>query len=218
MTNKTELLNQLFFEWENNVDEYKDKFIKDGIIDEALYDEAPIKILFIAKEPNDNEQEESWDFRNLWQEEPKHIFSYRLAEWSYGIFNEFPQYDKIWKDAKEMHKALKSVAFMNIKKSGGGGNSEYEKMMKHLLMNLDFLHQQIDIISPDIIILGTSWNELRNELFPNVKWDKSGYNLEIAKYKKATIIDFYHPSSRIAPAASYSLLQNVINSNLILKP
>ncbi len=209
MSSKTEQLNQLFDEWEQTVSEYQGKFVRDGIINEQFYETASPKILFIAKEPN-NPKQDAGDFREWWKEEIAYTFSYRLSEWSYGLLNNFPQYDDIWTKKGSALKAIQNIAFMNIKKSGGGGNSEYDRMIEHVKMNFNFLHRQIDIISPDIIITGTSWNELRDGLFPNIKWTKSGYDILIGKHNNAKVIDYYHPSSRTAPAASYSLLQNII--------
>ena len=96
--------------------------------------------------------------------------------------------------------AIQQIALMNIKKSGGCGNSECNKMLEHVNMNFDFLHRQIKIISPDIIIMGTSWNNLRDGLFPNIEWIRSGYDILIGKHNEIKVIDYYHPSSRIAPA------------------
>jgi len=208
---KTELLNELFDKWQKSVEEYKGHFIKDGIVDESKYNKASTKILFIAKEPNNPNQDE-WDFRKWWQQPIKYTFSKRIADWSYGILNNFPQYDEIRKNEENTLEAIRSISFMNIKKSGGGGNSEYNRIAEHLEKNFELLHNQIDIISPDIIITGTSWKELRHGLFPNVKWINSGYDIAIGKHKNSKVIDFYHPSSRNAPSAAYSLLQNVINS------
>jgi hypothetical protein len=212
LTGKTVLLNDLFERWEKAIPEYQGKFVKDGIVDEQQFSTAPIKILFIAKEPN-NPKQYAGDYREWWREEIAYTFSYRIAEWSYGLLNNFPQYDEIWATKGSAFKAIQSIAFMNIKKSGGLGNSEYDRIMEHLEKNFDFLHQQIDIISPDIIITGTSWKELRNRLFPTVNWVKSGYDIEIGRHKNSKVIDFYHPSSRTAPSASYSLLQNIINAD-----
>ena len=158
LTSKTELLNDLFDRWENTIPEYQGKFVKDGIVDEQLFAFAQTKVLFIAKEPN-NPNQDAGDFREWWRDEIAYTFSYRIAEWSYGLLNNFPQYDDIWANKGFAHKAIQSIAFMNIKKSGGLGNSEYDRMLEHLEKNFDFLHQQIDIISPDIIITGTSWTE-----------------------------------------------------------
>lgn len=212
MQSRTEQLNQLFDEWEQTNFEYKDKFVKDGIVVEEFYNSATTKILFITKEPNNPEQT-AGDFREWWKKEIAYTFSYRIAEWSYGLLNNFPQYDDIWKENGLAHKAIQHIALMNIKKSGGSGNAEYARMMEHLKTNYDFLHRQIEIISPEIIILGTSWNELRDGLFPNIKWQKSGYDILIGRHNNARVIDYYHPSSRTAPAASYSLLQNIVSSN-----
>lgn len=95
MMNKTELLNDLFSIWEENTPGYKGKFVKDGIIDEEKFLVAPIKILFITKEPN-NPAQKPGDFRDWWHEKFNGNFSHRIAEWSYGILNDFlPQYDDI---------------------------------------------------------------------------------------------------------------------------
>jgi hypothetical protein len=209
--NKTEQLDLLFEKWESFIPEYKGKFVKDGIVNEQEYSSSSVKILFIAKEPN-NPNQEPWDYREIWNEGFSYTFASRIAEWSYGILNNFPQFDQIDINENSLEKAIKKIAFMNIKKSGGKGSSELQEMMHHLKINLDFLHKQIDIILPDIIILGTTWMELRNKLLPNTKWVKSGYNIEIGKYKNYKVIDFYHPSSRSAPSATYSLLQNIYNS------
>ena len=161
MQNKTEQLNQLFDEWEQAIPEYKDKFVRDGIINEKIYQTTSPKILFIMKEPN-NPKQNPGDFREWWKDEIKYAFSYRIAEWSYGLLNNFPQFDDIWAKNDSAHDAIQHIAFINIKKSGGGGNSEYNRMIEHLKINFDFLYRQIAIISPDIIITGTSWNKLRN--------------------------------------------------------
>jgi hypothetical protein len=104
---------------------------------------------------------------------------------------------------------------MNIKKNGGKSTSEYETIKKHIDQNFIFLQKEIDIISPEIIILGISfWRNLMDPLFPAVNWIKSGYDIFICKYNQYKIIDFYHPSSRNGPPASYSLLQNVVESEI----
>ena len=212
--NKTKLLNELFIEWERHSEsEYKGRFIKDGIIDETLFNQAKLKILFITKEANDPKQT-SWDFREWWKKNIDYAFSYRLAEWSFGLLNDFPYYDKVWEKKGAAHEALKKVAFMNVKKSGGSGKSNFKTILNHIKNNFDFIHREIEIIEPDVIITGLSWQGLRDELFPNLEWVKSGYSVDIARFEQSKVIDFYHPSSRNAPAAAYSLLGNIINTEI----
>ena len=213
MKSKTEQLNELFIKWEKEIPGYKGHFVKDGIINEDLYHQTNPKILFITKEPN-NPKQNPGDFRVWWKEEVKYAFSKRIAQLSYGIINEFPEFDAAQKKrgSSSVKQTIQHIAFMNIKKIGGGGNSEYERIMEHLKTNFQYIQLQIEIIDPDIIILGLSWKEVRNELFPKTNWIRSGYDVLIGKHKNAKVIDFYHPSSRNAPAAMYSLLQNIIQS------
>ena len=95
MQSKTEQLNQLFDDWELAIPEYKEKFVRDGIINERLFQTAPKKILFIMKEPN-NPSQNPGDFREWWKDRIEYTFSYRIAEWSYGLLNNFPKFDDIW--------------------------------------------------------------------------------------------------------------------------
>lgn len=214
MSIKTNKLNELFTEWENEILDYKDCFVRDGIIDEKRYDASKLKILFVAKEPNDPKHKIG-DFRDDWNKGLYYSFAYRIAEWSYGILNDFPQFDEIKISSEEAHNAIKSIAFMNIKKSGGGGVAHYSVIFEHYDKNRAYLLRQIEIIKPELIILGISfWGELRKELFPDAEWKKSGYGIDIGIVKeKYKIIDFYHPSSRTPPSASYCLLHNIFKSN-----
>jgi len=220
MSSKTKQLNQLFQDWEEAIPEYKGHFVKDGIVNEDLYDNTIPKILFITKEPNNPEQEEN-DFRVWWEDEIRYTFSHRIAEWSYGIIKNFPPYDQIKGSDDNKLEALHRVAFMNVKKSGGGGTAKHSELIKHIKMNQEFIHKEIGIIEPDIIILGLSTREIRGEVFPELKekWMRSGYDIAINRYEYSTggyakMIDFYHPSARNGASASYSLLQNVIESSV----
>jgi hypothetical protein len=214
MKSKTELLNSLFDDWEKNIPEYKGKFIRDGIVNEKFYESSSPKILFVMKEPNNPEQK-AGDFREWWKNELYYTFSYRIAEWSYGLLNNFPAYDIIWSSKENIaHRAMQQVSLMNIKKIGGKGNSNFVEIDSHFNMSKEFLQKQIDIMCPEIIILGISfWAELREKLFPQAEWTGSGFNIEIGKHNGYKLIDFYHPSSRTPPSASYCLLKNIISSD-----
>jgi len=173
MDTNNQKLNSLFKKWEELIPEYRGRFVRDGIINEQLFNDTTPKILFIGKEPN-NPEGTIGDFREEWNLGVSYTFARRIAEWSYGIINGFPKFDLISEKPGSLEKSLKRIAFMNIKKSGGKGNSEYNTMMDHAKRNADLINDQIEIISPDIIITGTSWEELRNIIFPSVKWEKSG--------------------------------------------
>lgn len=102
---------------------------------------------------------------------------------------------------------------MNIKKSGGKGIVESSSAIYDVAKEQHaFIQKEIAIIELDIIILSLSHEQrLRTLLFPEVSnWKNSGYGIEIARSNGQRIIDFYHPSSRNVPAASYCLLKGVM--------
>jgi hypothetical protein len=212
---KTESLNKLFQTWEKSIVEYGGCFVKDGIINEEVWDKVNPKIMFMTKEPNQYGIQCAGDFRDDWK---NHIsdypFAYRIAEWTFGILNGFPSFDQIFTSYKSYNSLLQKISFINLKKSGGVGKSQGSEIGKHFIQNQSYLMQQIEIIDPDIIILCLSFDVfIRTKLFDSAIWTSSGYDINIAKWKDIKLIDFYHPSSRNGPAASYSLLQNVVQSN-----
>jgi hypothetical protein len=218
---RTENIQQHFIEWKNTFFQ-SDVFYEDGIINEELYATTSKKILFIAKEPNgaNHEGNETRSFCDEWNKtKPTYGFALRIAEWSYGILNNFPPFSAISLDCR--YNSLKKIAFLNCKKSHGGGViGNINDFHKLVFLQQVFIKRQIEIIEPEIVILSLSHSKyLRDLLFPQAEnnWIDSGYQVEIAKTGKMSLIDFYHPSSRNVPAASYSLLQNVIRSDAFIQ-
>ncbi len=212
---KTNQLNELFAKWKTEFTFSENDFYTDGVINETEYEHSKKKLLFIAKEPNASNHQKEIDrsFVTEWNEtRPDYNFACRIAEWAYGILNDFPTYDD---KPEDIQVQLKNIAFMNVKKSGGKGSIEIYKDFLEIIKNQkDFIQREIEIIDPDIIILSLSQDKhVRNILFPGINWKPSGYTNKIAKWRNKKIIDFYHPSSRNVGAAAYSLLQNIINGD-----
>ena len=210
---KNEQLDTLFSEWENGYPPYQGKFTRDGIIDEELYSKKKARqnaVLFIAREPNDKEQ---WggDFRTWWKTSTWGIFSHRLGQWAYGINNEFPPFNIATHKAYE---GLQLIAFMNLKKIGGGGNADEKVIMKCAYDTAEYLKREISIIDPDIIIGGHLYGEAWKLLFGDLEWKDTGYNIHVAKWFDTKIIGFYHPSNRLKKKFTYELLYNVCNSEV----
>lgn len=212
----TEELDKLFKEWENSIKEYNGIFVRDGIINEIEWFKTNPKILFITKEANHYGLPRSGDFRKDWRNgDWKYPFAYRIAEWSFGIINNFPIFNEIYSNPLLYPKTLQKISFLNIKKTGGIGTIDGNIIGKHFDDNRKFLDRQIELINPDTIVLCLSFNEyIRSKMFENAVWKKSGYDINVARWKNLRLIDFYHPSSRNGPGASYSLLQNVFNSKV----
>ena len=209
----TKQLNDLFQRWQIEFPEYRGRFVSDGIINEALYDKQPIRLLFIAKEPNDPGQN-GGDFREWWAEEVKYSFSHRICEWAFGLINNFPPLNEIPYDNKIRVQILNSISFMNLKKIGGGAGADHDVIKQVVSREKHLLSKEIDIIAPHIVIGGLGNSRLWHSLFPGIKLEGTGFDIKVAKYNSYKIIDYYHPSYRVPRAMSYCLLGRVYESKV----
>ncbi|TGL04058.1 hypothetical protein EHQ43_11680 [Leptospira bouyouniensis] len=203
---KTEKLNALFEKWKNSHPEFKNSFVSDGIINEEEYLKAKVKILVLTKESNNPEQSEE-DYRDWWKYGIKFGFSRRIAEWSYGILNNFPPVQSI--SEENLIDSIRKIAFMNVKKIAGGSTANDAELEHYLNRDKEFILEQIAIIEPDVIITGIAKDEYLNLLYPNLKLKSSGYDILIGKEKNMKFVSFYHPSYRVPRAMAYALLKEV---------
>ena len=201
---KTQQLDQLFTKWLAARPEYKG-FKKDGIINEAYFKEP--RILFICKEPNDPSLSEG-DYRVWWNDQMTYAFSRRLGEWAYGIMNDFPLWNSYTDD--DSHQALKSIAFMNVKKTGGARTTNHAEIGEYIQRDFDFIQEEINIINPSIIICSLGLSEITRMVLPEITdWVNTGYEILYAKSESRIVIDFYHPSILAPGVMSYVLLEKV---------
>lgn len=227
---KTSELNSHFAKWRQLTRNAIKTFHADGIVHEPTYAKAKLKLCYLMKEPNNPPKDDfgaKFDFREWWRDEAiKGSFSARIAEWSYGILNGFPEYDTLWPadEVRAIEEVRKSIALVNVKKTGGVGSSEFKAYMRALGASekqqgilAELVREELRIIAPDVIIMGLTWEPLRDLLFPDVEWLSSGYAVEIGRWEGRTLIDFYHPSSRSAPAGAYCLLEKVMNTDAYQK-
>jgi hypothetical protein len=208
MITKTEQLNTLFDRWQ--VLHNENGFKRDGIINEELFSKP--YILFVCKEPNDPDQKPG-DYRDWWNNEMTYAFSKRIGDWAYGIINGFPPYQSFSDD--QAHQALKSVAFMNVKKVGGGARANHDEILNWIERDHALLHEEIEIINPSVIICSLGFSHITKKLFNNISdndWQDAGYGIPYAKLKDRLIIDFYHPSVPAPGVMSYVLLEKIVQN------
>ena len=208
---KTERLNQLFANWRKRYGAEADRMCFDGIVCEEVYENTDPKLLFIAKEPN-SQEEKGFDFREWWNGEVKYAFAKRLCEWTHGIRNGFPPLAEFVRDEKKQLAAIRSISFMNLKKTGGLGSVDWRKLQSITERDKDFLRKQIEIIDPEVVVGGIGDSSLWSVLFPNITLQDCGFDIRVASVGCMKVIDFYHPSYRIPRAMSYSLLGRVFQS------
>jgi hypothetical protein len=180
--------------------DYQELFIMDGIIDPELFAIKPERILFIAKEHNllkkpEDEKPYAADYTEWWKLGVNYLFSHRISEWTHGILNNFTtNYDDITIDHKKL--ALRSVAFMNVKKSSGKASANPEVISKYIVASQQLLHEQIHEINPTMIICCFRYDYLPNQLFDGALTKKNDGTFSYGKWEGIDVINFYHPSSR----------------------
>lgn len=203
-------LDRLFDGWAPLYGAEAYQFHRDGIIDEGLYDQAIRKVLFIAKEAN-NPNGGGFDFRSWWQDDLKWRFSHRLEQWAEGVLYDFPPFDDLRGNGTV---ALRSTAFMNLKKTGGRSSAKFPAVLDTVSRYRQQLLDQIQIIEPEIIVGCVSWWPIWEALFgKDIK--KARTTIEdqyVFKWGSAKVIDFYHPSNRYPSSMQYALLSRIVQS------
>lgn len=203
--------------------------ITDGIIDIDKYLDSKIKILWILKEPYDGVDADGKPCDGGWSI-PEMIKSkntiydfegggrptYRpMIYTAWGISHNFCQWEEMdnVEDNPKMLEALKSIAYINIKKLPGMTFSPNSVIQDAYDKNKDILSKQIECIDPEIIIWGYTvsyfWNDIGVELSQFKKFGTLKYFVSNGKL----FIDAFHPSQRAIKQNEYcNDIINVVKS------
>lgn len=138
----------LFTEWQND-NKYL-YFIRDGIFCEEEWNRQPLKILYVLKEANWTGSVNLCEW--LLSEPAKNYWKTwnNIARWTKALIagGEYPQ--KVSKADKSYW--LKKIAFLNLKKVGGGSRANDGEIRNYAIRDKEFIKRQIILYNPDIII------------------------------------------------------------------
>jgi hypothetical protein len=212
---RTTALKSLFEKWKASPG-HDHSFVEDGIINERKLD--PRRVLFLCKEPNQSpsrtksESERFWTFQEFWEKDLWGAFSISIATWAHGVLNNFVPYDLI--PPGELISALHSIAFMNIKKSGGLGKTNSRELTTYAAKHKDLIERQVEIIEPTLIIASINCSAFKRILFHEPP-KSSDHGIDVYNWMGIPVIDFYHPSARGSVCLSYALLKLAIESEVV---
>ena len=183
-------------------------FVRDGIVDVAEYLKAPIKILWILKEANSQEENSLDDMRpclkTLYDENnniaPDWGPTWRpIAYAMYGVFEEMNYIDipEMNGNAREVVKHMSKIAHINLKKYGGGSTAKPYILQKFYNSYNEFIHEQIEIINPDVLIFGGTFGYFADVYFEGKKplSEQPNEFTTLYKYKDKLLIDTCHPNN-----------------------
>ena len=194
--------------------------ILDGIVDVEKYYKAKYKIMWILKEPYDEGDGTGgdWDLREVVKSKNT-IYDFASGRQtfrpmiyaSWGILNEFCLYDDMEFVEKDpsMLNALKSVAYINVKKLPGFTASVNSIISQAYNKYKDILLKQMEVYDADIIIGGSTLHNFLGDLGIEknkmIKYGSLNYSI-----KEGTVyMDAYHPSQR--PSSTGVLAEQYCN-------
>jgi len=190
-------------------------FIKGGVVDEEWYINAQPKILYILKEVNSqdrnwslvdliNKQIEERTFLDVWE---------TIALFSLFFTTGFRSYKTTVKNGEFQFNAgycdaLKGIAATNIKKTCGGGQSDWDEIFEYAQKDKALINEEIDIINPDLIICGGTFDILKVVFEFRVMECDSG--AQYAAYNNRVYIDMPHPRARVHKKILFSYFRETI--------
>ncbi|WP_299787068.1 hypothetical protein [uncultured Shewanella sp.] len=193
--NKIDCHNLLLDAWEEKFPTEKFHFNRDGIISAEHWDKSDVKVLFILKETNKAKQNvvdaisralvtksSGW-----WRGKVLR----RVGRWAYGLTNysgEIPSF----KDAKSHGKSSTwNIAYINMRKTAGGRRTNKKTFSAHVKEYAPYIKRQVELINPDIVVLGGTFKPVKEHVFPELKHICK----RIHKHNDIVFINAFHPAA-----------------------
>lgn len=196
--------------------------IVDGIINADKYVKVKTRILWVLKEPNSSDI--GWTYQSYLSISDienkigteKSTITYelfrRMFYVSYGLLSK-KEYDNLpVAEEPEVYGVGEEIAYINIKKTGGGSKSIESEIKEAYRENEALLLKQITAYNPNIIIFGGTLKFFDYEKLKEIGWDLKerkivDENTNNTHYypisKEKLVIYPYHPSYFIKNRAVY---------------
>jgi len=194
-------------------------YVKDGIINLDDYLKAPVRILWILKEAHGSDKSASWDHRGflgwgLLNNKRWKVTHAPIVRVSDAINKQQFEVDSIKHISAftpdEIYSSMRSVAFINVKKTIGDSHSKYQDIASEYKVHKKALLAQIDLINPDVVINCSRVWELFCDLSQteHIWEDDFGYSVN----SERLVINSFHPQARYKHIESKIL--NIVKKEL----
>lgn len=184
------------------------KICKDGIVDYETYVQANRKVLFVMKEVN---QWDGGDLREMLRKGPRYQMWHTVARWAAGILRGFPPFDEIDK-YEVLVESIRSIATINLKKTSGEASADMSVINAFALMDRQLLLDQIQMINPDIIVAGGTFDSLIWLLDLAVDPEHPGSRAVSDPQRSITVVPWRHPS-RVDNRETYDGLREIVRKS-----
>lgn len=182
-------------------------FVRDGVIDPAIYRKSSPSILILLKEVNDPGPDGGgWDLREFVRDGARHQTWNTVTRWVMAI-SSLPG-EKPWRDVypvstEQRRDVLRNISAMNLKKSPGGDTTVVANFRQVVEEDRAFIREQIGLYNPQIIICCGSivadvyYSFLKPE--DSSSWQSTTRGVEFLTLASGcSVISYSHPEARIS--------------------
>ena len=201
---------RLFDIWE---EKYPGRVNQDGIVDPDEYTRARFRLLFLLKEVNLKDDDDSFDVRLFCHGGGRPETWDNIARWTQGILQletDFPWADLDKDNDMRRREYLPRICAVNVKKIAGRHTANGRAIAEVVAEDRELLRQQIELYQPEILICcGTKSNLLTiyEKDFHAWTWKRTARGIEYAKDGDRIIVFYSHPEARVADCIlHYSLV------------
>lgn len=221
--------NHLFKEWKGKtisgdielskdhlvIDHRNSVFIKDGVVCPKKWFSNNIRPLYLLKEAYGGDKD--WDLIKEWLLSDNQMTKMwnRVAQWTVGLMSTtsttINPYSKYKSGTFVENEILSNIAVINIKKSKGTKNSNWEEIEKYAEYDRIELLQEIEICDPTIIVCGYTSKPLEIILGNNFRkeWNQNCFYHVALNNHDVLVIDYWHPANQYPDIMNYYTLMNI---------
>lgn len=204
----------------------------DGVVDERGWKNSPVRLAFLLKETNGNnsdgkapEEYSDWKTYMEWIAE----FATRKTR-IYPTFRNVAMWTSMLSDivggteispdkylkngqlqiTEELSKSLLGIAVVNLKKTWGGGSTDFKTMDKYLESKTvrEVIREELHFISPSVVLCGGSqvfyWAAKIYDARTDSFTTESGKQIGYFRVGDTLFVDFLHPACRKSRVASFN--------------
>jgi hypothetical protein len=143
---------------------FRGKLYRDGVPVPRVYLSAPVRVLFVFREPNFKNKPKDWDMREQVRElaergTPNRWWDIKVPRLGHAVVHalaggspSYARFQKLIDRNKRTQECLFPFGFIQIKKVGGGSNSVTAEIEEHANLYRQFLKKQIALYEPHLII------------------------------------------------------------------
>lgn len=211
---------QLFKKWFSAEERKHLPYVTDGVVCEDAYLNAPLKVLFVLKEVNDEEGAskagELWSLKEFLSKGGHHSTWNNVSRWAAGLMalpekSTWDQYKEVDEKFRVQH--LSQIAAINIKKVPGAAIADQEALAEHAKRDSELIRQQVALYEDNldlIVTCGDGVPEILMQAAWSTKpiWQQTSRGMWYCPTPMGRpLIAQYHPAARYpAHLMHYSLM------------